>query len=263
MSTITFTHIGGPTTLIEVEGWRILTDPTFDAPGRTYKFGWGTSSRKTTGPAIPATEIGPIDVVLLTHEHHADNLDDTGRSLLPGADVVLTTVSGAARLGPNTRGMRNWATTQLEAPGKPTITVTATPCRHGPPGSHPIVGDVIGFSLSWDGQQHGAVWISGDTVLYDGVRSVAERVDVGTAIVHLGSVHFPITGPIKYTMTAKDAVELCQLLRPTTTVPVHYEGWSHFKQGRLPIEHELAGAPAEVSSTVVWAPIGDPIPIDV
>ncbi len=94
MSTITFTHIGGPTTLIEVEGWRILTDPTFDAPGRTYKFGWGTSSRKTAGPAIPAAEIGPIDVVLLTHEHHADNLDDAGRSLLPGADVVLTTEVG-------------------------------------------------------------------------------------------------------------------------------------------------------------------------
>ncbi len=103
MSTITFTHIGGPTTLIEVEGWRILTDPTFDAPGRTYKFGWGTSSRKTTGPAIPASEIGPIDAVLLTHEHHADNLDDAGRELLPGVDVVLTTTSGARRLGPNTR----------------------------------------------------------------------------------------------------------------------------------------------------------------
>ena len=106
MSTITFTHIGGPTTLIEVEGWRILTDPTFDAPGRTYKFGWGTSSRKTTGPAIAAAEIGPIDAVLLTHEHHADNLDDAGRSLLPGADVVLTTESGARRLGPNARGLR-------------------------------------------------------------------------------------------------------------------------------------------------------------
>src|SRR5688500_595911 len=137
MSTITFTHIGGPTTLMEVEGWRILTDPTFDAPGRTYKFGWGTSSRKTAGPAIPAAEIGPIDAVLLTHEHHADNLDDAGRSLLPGADVVLTTASGARRLGSNTRGMRNWDTTELDASDKPTITVTATPCRHGPPGSHP------------------------------------------------------------------------------------------------------------------------------
>jgi L-ascorbate metabolism protein UlaG (beta-lactamase superfamily) len=81
MSTITFTHIGGPTTLIEVEGWRILTDPTFDAPGRTYKFGWGTSSRKISGPAIPAAEIGALDAVLLTHEHHADNLDDAGRRM--------------------------------------------------------------------------------------------------------------------------------------------------------------------------------------
>ena len=71
---------------------------------------------------------------------------------------------------------------------------------------------MIGFALTWDGQQHGAVWISGDTVLYDGVREVAERIDVGTAIVHLGSVHFPITGPVKYTMTAKDAIELCRLL---------------------------------------------------
>jgi L-ascorbate metabolism protein UlaG (beta-lactamase superfamily) len=263
MSTITFTHIGGPTTLIEVEGWRILTDPTFDAPGRTYKFGWGTSSHKTTGPAIPASEIGPIDAVLLTHEHHADNLDDAGRNLLPGAGVVLTTESGARRLGTNTRGMSDWSTTRLEVCGRPTITVTATPCRHGPPGSHPIVGDVIGFSLAWDGQQHGAVWISGDTVLYDGVRRVAERVDVGTAIVHLGSVHFPITGPIKYTMTAKDAIELCQLLRPHTAVPVHYEGWTHFKQGRQPIERELASVPPDLSARWIWAPIGEPIPIDV
>lgn len=263
MSTITFTHIGGPTTLIEVEGWRILTDPTFDAPGRTYKFGWGTSSRKIAGPAIAAGEVGPIDVVLLTHEHHADNLDDTGRSLLPEVPIVLTTESGARRLGANARGMADWQSTPLEAAGKPTITVTATPCRHGPPGSRPIVGDVIGFSLTWDGQQHGAVWISGDTVLYDGVRHVAERVDVGTAILHLGDVHFPITGPVKYTMTAKDAVELCRLLRPHTALPVHYEGWSHFKEGRESIERELAGAPPEVSDRVMWATIGEPLRIDV
>ncbi len=64
----------------------------------------------------------------------------------------------------------------LSAPGRPTITVTATPCRHGPPGSRPIVGEVIGFALSWEGQEHGAVWISGDTVLYDGVRRVADRI---------------------------------------------------------------------------------------
>ncbi|MBI5088346.1 MAG: MBL fold metallo-hydrolase [Actinobacteria bacterium] len=263
MTTVSFTHIGGPTTLLEIGGWRILTDPTFDAPGRRYRFGWGTSSRKTSGPAITADEVGPLDAVLLTHEHHADNLDDTGRRLLPTAGVVVTTVSGAGRLGLNARGLRNWEAMQLAAPGKPTITVTGTPCRHGPPGSHPIVGDVIGFALGWDGQEHGALWISGDTVLYDGVREVADRVDVGTAIVHLGRVRFPITGPVKYTMDITDAVELCQLIQPRTIVPVHYEGWSHFTQGRGPIEAQLVRAPRAVSSAVQWVSIGEPVELTV
>jgi L-ascorbate metabolism protein UlaG (beta-lactamase superfamily) len=52
MTGIRLTHIGGPTTLIEVEGWRLLTDPTFDAPGRRYHISWGTSTRKVTGPGI-------------------------------------------------------------------------------------------------------------------------------------------------------------------------------------------------------------------
>jgi L-ascorbate metabolism protein UlaG (beta-lactamase superfamily) len=50
---IRITHIGGPTLLIGVNGWRLLTDPTFDPPGRTYSFGWGTGSRKLAGPAVP------------------------------------------------------------------------------------------------------------------------------------------------------------------------------------------------------------------
>ena len=95
MSTVRLTHIGGPTVLIEVDGWRLLTDPTFDRPGRTYHFGWGTGSRKVTGPAVQAADLGPIDAVLLTHDHHADNLDDAGRALLPSAGVVVTTTPGA------------------------------------------------------------------------------------------------------------------------------------------------------------------------
>jgi L-ascorbate metabolism protein UlaG (beta-lactamase superfamily) len=57
---ISLTHVGGPTALIEVGGWRLLTDPTFDPPGRSYRFGWGTGSRKLTGPAVVASELGPI-----------------------------------------------------------------------------------------------------------------------------------------------------------------------------------------------------------
>ena len=118
MTPVRITHIGGPTTLIEVEGWRLLTDPTFDPPGRKYSFGWGTSSRKLAGPAIAAADLPPIDAVLLTHDHHGDNLDPAGRALLPAAGVVITTASGSKRLGGTTRGLEPWQATRLEAPGR-------------------------------------------------------------------------------------------------------------------------------------------------
>ena len=256
MRDVRITHIGGPTVLIEVHGWRLLTDPTFDPAGGKYRFGWGTGSEKLAGPAIAAADLGRIDAVLLSHDHHDDNLDPAGRALLPSADVVLTTAAGAKRLGGNARGLEPWATTQLEAPGRPPIEVTATPCCHGPPLSRPIVGDVVGFALGWEGQDEGVLWISGDTVLYDGVRQVAERLQVDTALLHLGDVRFAVSGPLHYTMTAQEAVELCRLIRPRTVIPIHYEGWKHLRQGREAIEREFAAAPDDIRSRIQWVPLG-------
>jgi len=257
MSAVTITHIGGPTTLIEVGGWRLLTDPTFDPAGGKYRFGWGTGSEKLAGPSVAADELGAIDAALVSHDHHDDNLDAAGRALLPSVGVVITTVPGAKRLGDGARGLEPWGVTTLEANGRPTITVTATPCRHGPPGSKPIVGDVVGFALTWDGQENGALWITGDTVLYDGVRAVADRIDVGAALLHLGGVRFPVSGPLRYTMTAAEAVELCSLVRPGLAIPIHYEGWQHFREGRDAVEAEWAKAPADFRERVLWLPIGE------
>jgi L-ascorbate metabolism protein UlaG (beta-lactamase superfamily) len=258
---ISLTHIGGPTLLIEVGDWRLLTDPTFDPAGGSYRFGWGTGSRKLAGPAIAASELGPIDAVLLSHDHHEDNLDAAGRAMLPSAGTVITTASGAKRVRGNARGLEPWASTRLEAPGRPTIEVTATPCRHGPPLSRPIVGDVIGFALEWDAQQHGVLWISGDTVLYDGVRQVAERLRIDAALLHLGGVRFPISGPLHYTMTAAQAVELSELVKPRMIIPIHYEGWKHFREGREAIEREFGKAPEEFRRRVRWLSIGVPTPL--
>jgi L-ascorbate metabolism protein UlaG (beta-lactamase superfamily) len=122
------------------------------------------------------------------------------------------------------------------------------------------VGEVTGFALAWEGQRNGQVWISGDTVLYDGVKTVAERLDVGTAIVHIGGVRFPVSGPLRYTMTGADAVELCALIEPATVIPVHYEGWKHFREGRAEAQRAFAdgGSPAPT-----WLEIGRPVTVEV
>jgi L-ascorbate metabolism protein UlaG (beta-lactamase superfamily) len=255
MKDVRVTHIGGPTALIEVAGWRILTDPTFDPPGRRYSFGWGTGSRKRTGPARQPDELGPVDAVLLSHEHHADNLDDRGRALLADVPVVVTTRTGARHLGGSARGLRPWDETVLDGPDRRRITVTATPCRHGPPLSRPVAGPVIGFALRWDDQEHGVFWITGDTVLYRGVREVPRRMTVDTVLLHLGAVRFPLTGRLHYSLTADEAVALCTLVQPRTIIPVHYEGWQHFTQGRDAVEQAFATAPDGLGDRLHWLPL--------
>src|ERR1700754_1051450 len=91
---------GGPTAVIEIGGLRLLTDPTFDPPGE-HPVG-KRKLVKTIGPALSAEEIGRMDVVLLSHHNHPDNLDDAGRRLLDQVPLVLSTTAAAKELGGTT-----------------------------------------------------------------------------------------------------------------------------------------------------------------
>lgn len=254
------TRIGGPTVFVELGGWRILIDPTFDPPGRRYPFALGTSSVKTRGPALAPEALGMIDVILVSHDHHADNMDASGRALLPGALHVVTTRAGAKRLRlPNVAGLGAGESVRLESPGKEALSVTATTARHGPPLSRPIVGEVIGFRVRRHTQRRDDLWVTGDTVLTRKLRASARSLDVEVAIVNAGGVGFGATGPIRYTMTGADAVKLVGDLRPAVAIPAHYDGWSHFLDGEGGMRVAVRDAPVDVRERFRWLPDGVPV----
>ena len=115
--------------------------------------------------------------MLLSHDHHSDNLDDAGRALLPSATHVVTTRSGARRLGiPSAHGLAPDDSVLLEADGREPLRVGATVCRHGPPLSRPIVGDVIGFTVRRQSRARDDLWVTGDTVLTGGVLRKAREL---------------------------------------------------------------------------------------
>lgn len=145
---INLTLIGGPTVLLDIGGFKVLTDPTFDPPGK-YQAG-GIVLEKTAGPALSADEVGAIDLALVSHDQHFDNLDRAGRSFLPLAKNTCTTQAGAARLGQVVKGLSPWETMKVEGRTGKQLHVTATPARHGPAGFEPFSGDVVGFALGID-----------------------------------------------------------------------------------------------------------------
>jgi L-ascorbate metabolism protein UlaG (beta-lactamase superfamily) len=157
--------IGGPTALIEVGGFRFITDPTFDAPGE-YVLPHATL-RKTAGPALAAEQVLPLDAVLLSHDQHSDNLDNSGRILLSKATRTFTTIAGAKRLGGSIKGLAPWGSRTVRKSDGRNVRITATPACHGPAGIEPLSGDVVGFVLSFSDPMPRPIYITGDTVWFD------------------------------------------------------------------------------------------------
>jgi len=220
-------YIGGPTVILEIGGLRFITDPTLDPAGDAYTLG-SIRLEKVQDPTT--TNIGKIDFVLLSHDQHWDNLDRGGRALLEKVTHTYTTKVGAGRLGGNAVGMDPWESRTITAPDGSTITITATPARHGPAGIEKLAGDVIGFVLTVHGNDNQEIYLTGDTVYYEGVAEVAKRFHPQYLFAFAGAAR--TRGPFNLTMSANDVLDTAFAFPNATIIPLHFEGWKHFTQGQ-------------------------------
>lgn len=228
MSTTTITYIGGPTAILEYAGLRIVTDPTFDPPGRYDDL------VKTTGPATPRTKLGAVDLVLLSHHQHKDNLDYEGLELLAQGMLTLSTMKAASDLfGGGLVGLDSWESHEVG-----TVTVTAVPALHGPPGSEARLGPVIGFVLQSPGEP--TVYVSGDNASLPLVEQIASAIGpIEIALLFAGAARTArIDAPL--TLTSADALEAARILGATRVVGLHTEDWAHFSETREQLEAAFA-----------------------
>lgn len=256
------TYLGGPTYLLEIGDFRLLTDPGFDPKGTERSEGPGHDLKKTMSPPVPAEQIGRIDAVLLSHQQHYDNLDKIGRTLLPKAGRVLTTKESADVLGGNAEGMAPWASTELKNNSGETIRVTATPAEHGAlPEVRKATGDTMGFLLEWDGQKNGALYITGDTVYFPELEEVGKRFKVGTTILHMGAAMVPAAGDNRLTMNAEEGVKVVKTTGAKLAFAAHYEGWMHYTEQREGIEATFASA--QLSDMLQWPELGKAVEVNI
>ncbi|HEX4444931.1 MAG TPA: MBL fold metallo-hydrolase [Galbitalea sp.] len=244
MSTMTVTYVGGPTAILEYAGLRILVDPTFDPP-QSYESD-GESLTKTAAPGVALEDLGHIDLVLLSHHEHEDNLDTSGRELILRLPTLSTAKAGID-LGKPVIGLDCW-----EAHRVGDVTITAAPALHGPPGIEPLVGPVIGFVLEANNEP--TVYVSGDNASLDLVRQIADRFpDIEVAVLFAGAARVPsIDGAL--TLTSEDAAAAAEILGASTVIGVHTEDWAHFSETRAQLEAAFAG-----TDRLVATPRGIPV----
>jgi L-ascorbate metabolism protein UlaG (beta-lactamase superfamily)/truncated hemoglobin YjbI len=243
--------VGGPTLLIEWGGLRMLTDPTFDPTGE-YPIG-SRALVKIEGPAVPATDLPAVDVVLISHDQHPDNLDRAGREVAALAPLVCTTVEAADRLGDNAIGLAPWTSTRIDRPDGGPVTITAVPAHHGPDGTARLTGSVTGFVLSGDGLP--TLYVSGDNASLGVVQEVADHQGpIDVAVLFAGAARTPLLDAY-LTLTSVQAVRAARILDPAVIVPIHLRGWAHFTQG--PETVRAAFAAAGLSDQLVLLEPGD------
>lgn len=226
--------VGGPTAILEYGGLRWLTDPALSPPGE-----YGGLS-KLTGPAFDVTKHDPIDVVLLSHHHHSDNLDPAGKAFLPSVTGVLSTTRAAEQLRGNVVAMDPWSEVEIERPSGGTVKVTAVHAQHGPDGSDEVQGPVLGFLLS--APESDTVYVSGDNASRDVVRAIVEKTgDIAIAILNAGAVQLSKFDGAYLTLSADHAADVARILGARVVIPLHFEGWAHFTQGADELKAAFSG----------------------
>jgi L-ascorbate metabolism protein UlaG (beta-lactamase superfamily) len=258
MKDLTITHIDTACILIEINGYRILTDPTLDKAGQWYYHGSGSFSKKIESPAIEAEQLPPIDLVLLSHHQHKDNFDNNGKAYAMRVPVILSTKSAAAAISGIT-GLSNWQSFSIFDKRIGELKITATPAQH-----HPwwlpefFSGEVIGFVIELSNASRTVIYISGDTVYFNGIREVAKRFKVDVGIFHVGSVEFRyLTGFGRYTMNSNDLIKAVHTLQPRLVIPIHHKGWSHFKEKEGVLKKKIAVDP-DIASRTQYLISGEP-----
>jgi L-ascorbate metabolism protein UlaG (beta-lactamase superfamily) len=246
--------LGGPTTVLDVGGLRIVVDPTFDAPG---PHGYLT---KTAGPALEEAELGPVDVVLVSHSAHPDNLDTRGRAFAVAAPLVLTCPSAAAELGSRALGMQPWDSHSVGD-----VVITAVPAVHGPEDAPRDEGgnvncEVTGFLVS--GADVPTIYVSGDNASIRVVAEVARRSPgIDAAVLFAGAARVREKfGGRPLTLDAVRAAAAAAILGSPIVVPAHYDGWAHFSETGADIAE--AFEQAGYSSVLRLADHGTWIPVD-
>lgn len=218
---LAITWLGHSTTLIELDGVNILTDPNWSERASPSTI---VGPSRFHPPVFPIAELPRIDAVVISHEHY-DHLDMRSVHALATRGVTFHVPLGiGAHLAlwevPEGQIVEHdwWEPATV---GK--VRITSTPARHF--NGRGVPGRIGALWSSWSlvGPRH-RVFFSGDTGLTESFKEIAKREGpYDVALLEIGQ-HHPSWGDIH--LGPLGALDAGAMLGAKTLMPIH---WSTFE----------------------------------
>lgn len=226
---ISIQHIRNATSVVTINGKKILVDPMLSDVGDLPPVPFTRSLRRNplTPLPVPLHFFEDMDAILLTHRHF-DHLDQRAITVLNKRIPVFCQPEDQAFL--QTAGFLNvhviqdslvWSGIQLKRiKGQHAQGVVAK-----------LLGPVSGFILSTPAD--GTIYIVGDCIYTPAIEKVFRETQPDIAILNTPRAQM-LLGTI-ITMTAEDIIRIAQLSPATKIVAVHMDAISHctFKRQHL------------------------------
>ncbi|MFJ4888822.1 MULTISPECIES: MBL fold metallo-hydrolase [unclassified Streptomyces] len=163
------TWMGHSSVLAEIDGHRVLFDPVWGE--RCSPFAFAGPKRLHPVP-LPLAALGPVDVVVISHDHY-DHLDMPTIKALAGTDTVFAVPLGVGahleRWGVSAGRLRELDWNESAKVGG--ITLTATPARHFCGRGLRNIQQTLWASWVVEGDAH-RIYHSGDTGYFQGFKDI-------------------------------------------------------------------------------------------
>ncbi len=216
------TWLGHSSTLLEIDGHLVLTDPVFGP--RAAPVSWMGPKRFHPAP-VAAEDLPPLDVILISHDHY-DHLDyPTIMKLAARKTQWVTTMGVGAHLeawgvpAERITELDWWQAAQFKG-----LNITATPSRHFQGRGPSAAAETFWASWAIQGPKSSA-WFSGDTGPWDdGFAEIGERFGgFDLTMIEIGAWH-PSWGNIH--LGPDNAARVHELVKGKTMMPVHWGTFS-------------------------------------
>lgn len=223
MNGLSITRVAHSCVLIDFDGDMILTDPWFSEKPGFYR-------GEPLGVALE--DLPRLTGVVASHKHY-DHYDVQAFSAYEDKEVPFAVKRGIAETArgagfENVTELDPWETISLGP-----VSITAAPGKHGVP-EITYVLQAGGFT----------VYFGGDTLLIPELSEIAERFPrIDVALLPINGLTIRPLLNRKVVMSARDAAELCSVLRPRIAVPIHYRFTAGPLRDRLLLKYD--GTPEE------------------